>query len=173
MPIIQFDIQRAGYAEQFVQNLSNTMPEALNELLEGIKDDIAANAPKSGQGNPKVGDTPLADSFYTIPATQQGANAWEGYIASTVAAKARSHEWGSGINGPRMSTYPITPKNARFLRFEKEGEIKFRRLVMHPGVIGKFYILETLRVWAPAIAKRFGDAIHMAAVSKGWMPGLK
>jgi hypothetical protein len=170
--VMQFDIKRAGLAEQFVQNLKGTSEQMLNEVLEGIKTDIASHAPRGSGQNPKAGDVKLSDSFYTIPAQPVGESSWEGYIASTVPAKARAQEYGSGLYGPRMSTYPITPKNAKFLRFEKEGEIKYRRLVNHPGVIGQFYINETLRIWRPASAKKFGDAIRLAAVSRGWMRGL-
>jgi hypothetical protein len=162
--VMEFDVQRAGYAEQFVQNLQGTIPQMGDEVLTGIKDDIASHAPKKSGG--------LAGSFYTIPMTQIGEGIWDGFIASHKAAQARAHNWGSGIHGPKMATYPIRPQNSKYLRFEKEGEVKYRRLVMHPGVVGTFYIDETLRVWRPALAHRFGDAIRLAAVSRGWMPGL-
>ena len=172
MPVISFDVKRAGYAEQFVQNLQSTMPQALDELLVGVKDDIAAHAPRGGaKYNPKKGDVALSESFYTIPAQQIGESSWEGYIASVVPAKARSHEWGSGLYGPKMAKYRI-PKDHDGVKFQKEGKTLSLPFVMHPGVVGQFYIAETLRVWAPAIAKRFGDAIKMATVSRGWMKGL-
>lgn len=164
MPTISFDVKRAGYAEQFVQNLQSTMPEALNELLGGIKDDIASHAPRKSGG--------LADSFYTIPAEKVDESSWEGYIASTKAVQARSHEWGSGLYGPKMAKYRI-PKDHDGVKFKKEGKTISLPFVMHPGVVGQFYIAETLRVWRSAVVKRFGDAIRMATISKGWMPGLK
>lgn len=166
MPIVTFDIERAGYAEQFVQNLQSTMPDGLTQLTEEIKNDIAVNAPKGGgKYNPKVGDTPLSESFDTIPAQQVGESVWESYITSSVPAKARSLEYGSGLQGPRMSKYPITPKSGRFLVFQKEGRTLRLPFVMHPGVYGQFYINETLRVWRPAVAQRFGTAIRLAAVA--------
>jgi hypothetical protein len=182
MPIVTFDVKRAGHAEQFVQNLSTTMPEALNELLEGIKSDIAANAPRGSGENPKRGDIKLSESFYTIPAQPVGEASWEGYIASRVPAKARAQNWGSGLYGPKTSMYQIPKTLGKMLYFNwPEGPNGERfpnhpwyalMRVMHPGVMGQYYIDETLRVWRPAIARKFGDAIRLASVSKGWMRGL-
>jgi hypothetical protein len=162
--VMRFDVRRAGYAEQFVQNLRGTIPQMADQVLTGIKSDIADHAPRKSGG--------LQSSFYTIPVTMVDDSSWEGYIASRKAAQARAHNWGSGVHGAKMQPYPITPKNARYLRFEKEGEIKYRRLVMHPGVVGTYYIDETLRVWRPALARRFGDAVKLASVSGGWMRGI-
>lgn len=159
---IGFDIKRAGYAEQFVANLKGTSEQMLNETLEGIRGDISAHAPK-GKGSVRAGDIRLAESFYTIPAQEIAPSVIEGYIASRVPAKARAHEYGSGIQGPQMRPYYIRPKNARFLAFEKEGKTLVLPFVIHPGVYPQFYINETLRVWRPALAQRFADAIRLAA----------
>ena len=160
---ISFDIKRAGYAEQFVQNLQGTSERILNDTLSGISDDIAANAPRGSGENPKAGDIKLSESFYTIPATILEPGVLEGYIASRVPAKARAQEYGSGIQGPKMNRYLIEPKNARFLKFQKEGKTLILPFVKHPGVHGQFYINETLRIWRPALARRFADAIRLAA----------
>jgi len=160
---ISFDIKRAGYAEQFVQRLQGTSERMLNDTLGGIKDDIAAHAPRGSGENPKAGDIKLSESFYTIPATILEPGVLEGYIASRVPIKARAQEYGSGIQGPQMKPYPIYPRNARFLRFQKEGRTLILPFVVHPGVYPQFYINETLRVWRPALARRFADAIRLAA----------
>ena len=162
MPVMTFDVKRAGLAERFVQNLKGTSEQMLNDTLVGIKDDIAANAPR-GKGAVRAGDVRLSESFYTIPSQEIEPSVLEGYIASQVPAKARSHEYGSGIYGPSMQAYPIRPRNTRFLKFEKEGRTLILPMVMHPGVMGQFYINETLRVWRPALAQRFADAIRLAA----------
>jgi len=168
---ISFDVKRAGYAEQFVQNLQGTSERMLNDILSGIKDDIAARAPKGSGENPKQGDIKLSESFYTIPATILEPGVLEGYIASVVPAKARSQEYGSGLYGPKMAKYRI-PKDHDGVKFQKEGKTISLPFVMHPGVIGQFYINETLRVWRPAIARKFGEAIRLAVVSRGWMKGI-
>jgi len=165
---LQFDVKRAGYAEQFVENLKGTSKQMLDEVLVGIKDDIAAHAPKGKGQNPKVGDIPLAESFYEIPAQEVAPSVLEGYIASKVPIKARAQEYGSGMQGPRASSYPITPRTAKLLAFYWENGPRgpmvyhFAR-VSHPGVYGQFYINETLRIWRPALAQKFGEAIRLAA----------
>jgi len=161
---ISFDIKRAGYAEQFVQNLQGTSERMLNDTLSGIKDDIAANAPKGSGENPKAGDIKLSESFYTIPATILEPSVLEGYIASSVPAKARALEYGSGLHGPGRDKYPIYPRNARFLRFQKEGKTLILPFVMHPGVYAQHYIDRVLRQWRPLLAARLGEAVQLAAV---------
>lgn len=164
MPAIWFDVKRAGLAEQFVQNLKGTSEQMLNDVLVGIKDDISAYAP-IGSGRRTIADMRLSESFYTIRAQEIEPSVLEGYIASRQPAKARSHEYGSGIHGPKGRPYPIYPKNARFLKFEKEGRTLILPMVMHPGVFPQFYINETLRVWRPALAQRFANAVRLAAES--------
>ena len=61
-----------------------------------------------------------------------------------------------------MSRYRI-PKDHDGVKFQKEGKTISLPFVMHPGVYGQFYINETLRVWRPALAQRFADAIRLAA----------
>jgi hypothetical protein len=155
MPTISWTVERLGYAEDYTQRLDAVIETKLNGALNAIKDDIAVGAPH------RTGE--LANSFYVIPAT--GGNlAWEGYIASTKAAQARAHNYGSGVHGPSRSTYPIEPKTSKFLRFEKEGEIKYRRLVMHPGVYALHYIERALRKWTPILLRELGEGIQLAAV---------
>jgi len=166
--MISFDVKRAGLAEQFVERLRGTTEQTLNELLSGIRSDIAAHAPKGKGENPKAGDIPLAESFYEIPAQEVAPSVLEGYIASRVPIKARAQEYGSGMQGPRASSYPITPKTAGLLRFYWENGprgpmIYHYAKVSHPGVYGQFYINETLRIWRPALAQKFGEAIRLAA----------
>jgi len=155
MPTIDIQVERAGLAEQFVQNLQGTVPDMLTRLTEEITNDIAANAPR------KTGA--LAASFTATPAQQVEPSVWEAYIESSTPAKARAHEYGSGIQGPRMAPYKIEPRNARYLKFKKEGRWLVLPFVMHPGVYGQFYINETLRIWRPILRERFGEAIRLAA----------
>lgn len=182
MPTIEVKVERAGYAEQFVQNLQGTVPDMLTQITEEIKNDVATHAPKHRVGNPKVGDVPLGQSFSATPAQQTEPNVWEAYIESSVPAKARAQEYGSGMQGPKMARYPITPKTARMLAFRWDDgpnaekfpshPMYYLKQVMHPGVYGQFYINETLRIWRPALRQRFGEAIRAAAVSGGYMRGL-
>lgn len=162
MPAIWFDVKRAGLAEKFVQNLEGTSEQMLNDILVEITGDIATNAP-IGSGATRRGVMRLSESFYHIRAQEIEPSVLEGYIASRQPAKARSHEYGSGIHGPKGQPYKISPRNARFLKFEKEGRTLILPFVMHPGVMGQFYINETLRTWRPALAQRFANAIRLAA----------
>jgi len=162
--MISFEVTRAGLAEQFVENLKGTTERMLNDSLEAIRADISAEAPKGKGENPKAGDVPLAESFYTIPAQAVGESSLEGYIATVVPQKARALEYGSGLHGPAKSTYPIYPKNARFLRFQKEGKTLILPFVMHPGVYAHHYIDRVLRRWRPLLMQRFGEAIRLATV---------
>lgn len=169
---ISLDIHRVGYAEQFVANLHGNIPQVLTQLTEEIKNDIAFESPKRTVFlNPKAGDIRLADSFSATPAEQVDEATWEATIRSSVPAKARSLEYGSGIHAGK-GEYPITPKAARLLHFywehapEEMGGpswYSFPR-VTHPGVRAFAYIRRTLARWRPAIARRFGDAIKASVV---------
>ena len=139
--MISLTAKRRGLAEQFVENLKGTTEQMLNDSLEGIRADISAEAPKGKGENPKAGDVPLAESFYTIPAQTVAESILEGYIATSVPQKARALEHGSGLHGPGRSKYPIYPRNARYLRFQKEGKTLILPMVMHPGVYAHHYIL--------------------------------
>jgi len=157
-----YDIKRAGYAESFVQNFRGTTRQAFDNVMTGIKNDVAANAPR-GKGEVRPGDVRLSESFYTVAAQEVSPGVLEGYMGSRVPAKARSHEYGSGIQGPQIRRYPIRPRNAKRLKFEKEGKTLILPMVMHPGVYGRYYINETLRYWRPALAQKFADSFRLAA----------
>jgi len=172
MPTVEFKIERAGYAEQFVQNLQGTIPDMLDRTLEEIRVDVAAEAPEHSVGNPKIGDVSLSESFYTVPAEQVQESVWEGGIASLVPAKARAHEYGSGLHGTRGDKYIIRPRSARMLAFKKEGRTLVLPFVMHPGVRARHYIKTVLSRWTPILAERFGDAIELALVPSGRVPYL-
>jgi len=155
MPTIDFTVERLGGAEQYIERLDSVIQTKLNASLSVIRDDISANAPRKTGG--------LAESFYTIPVT--GGNlVWEGYIVSSKPDQARAHEYGSGLHGPARDKYPIYPRNARFLKFEKEGKTLILPMVMHPGVHAQHYIDRVLRKWRPVLIREFGDAIQLAAV---------
>jgi hypothetical protein len=166
--LMTFDVQRAGYAEQFVQRLGEMSRQTLNEILVEMTDDIAAHAPVGKKADVRRGTMHLSDSFYHIPAQEISPGVLEGYIASRLAIRARVQEYGSGLLGPKMSDYPITPKQAKALVFYWENGPYGPRIyhfakVSHPGVWGQFYINETLRTWRPALAQKFGEAIKLAA----------
>ena len=164
MPTIDIQVERAGLAEQFVQNLQGTVPDMLTRLAEEITNDIAIEAPPHTTGNPKAGDVPLGESFTATPAQQVEPGVWEAGIESSVPAKARALEYGSGLHGPAMAKYPIYPRNARYLSFMKEGKRLILPMVMHPGVYAHHYINTVLRRWQPLLIQRFGEAIKLAAV---------
>lgn len=156
MAIATWEIKRRGLAEQFVERLRGTTEQMLNESLSAITHDIAAEAPR------RTGD--LSESFYVIPAQPIAPMVWEGYIASRTPEKARALEYGSGLHGPAKAKYPIYPKNARFLSFEKEGRALVLPMVMHPGVYAHHYIDIVLRRWRPVLIRRFGESTQLAAV---------
>ena len=164
MPIVEFDVERKGLAEQFIQRLEDTAQQMLNDSLYAIASDISAEAPPHRIDNPKEGDVSLSESFYVIDAQEIERMTWEGYIASVVPEKARALEYGSGLHGPGRGRYPIYPRTARALSFEKEGRTLVLPMVMHPGVYAHHYIDIVLRRWRPLLAQRFGEAIQLAAV---------
>lgn len=172
MPTINFTVERAGYAEQFIANFHKNMPEKLTAIITELKDEIVFNAP-SGHGetrpDPRSGGMRLAESFYVVPA-QQTDEGWEATINSRLPVRARVHEFGSGYWGPGASWYPITPKNARFLKFDKEGVTKFLKLVKHPGVHPQMYIRSSIAGMRDRIREAFGEAIRMSAIDVGGVP---
>lgn len=78
-----------------------------------------------------------------------------GRVAGEVGSElnyAAAVEGGAGLYGPRMSKYPIRPRNAKRLRFywRKVGRVVSLPIVHHPGQRGKNYLLRA----AESVARR-------------------
>lgn len=147
-------------------NKGNNLLDGLNKAIKLVYDHMIAklnsgNYPKGYQRD--TGDaTSIQDATRIDPAqiTQNGGSA-SIIIDLKKAPYAAAIELGSGLHGPKGSTYPITPrppKKKLVFYWEKVGRVVAFPSVNHPGFEARPYIAPTVEETKDEVKKILGEA---------------
>lgn len=142
--------------DAFADKIGRLDPELQHEISEGlwiICKLIAADA--SADAGFKSGE--MARSVYAIPIAR--GHLYSRFEVGATAPHAKFQE--HGTRGP----YPITPKNAKALRFEIGGRVIFAMRVTHPGIKATHFLSNAIRRRWPMVRELIRRALIIAKMN--------